>query len=92
VIVTLKRNNITMIRTVRKNKLMDNFHPMKNIGTSSKISFRLCKLLFLQHHCNINKHDFFDPMRDQNIQEKKYDDGLCLKIVGIVSHNFPPIQ
>jgi hypothetical protein len=38
---------------------------------SWRISFRLCKLLFLQHKCDVNEQDFFSPLRDQNIQRKK---------------------
>lgn len=35
-----------------------------------RIPFKLCKLLFMQHHCNVSEYNFFNSMRDQNIQRK----------------------
>jgi hypothetical protein len=54
-IMTLQKNNVVVIRTLRMDMLMGNFHPMEVILTSWKISFKLCKLLFLQHHYNVNE-------------------------------------
>jgi hypothetical protein len=44
--------------------------------TSWRIPSKLCKLLFLQHQCNVNEHGFFSPMKDQNIQKEKCDNVL----------------
>jgi hypothetical protein len=41
-------------------------------------TFQSVKLLFLQYHCNVNEHYFFDSIRDQNIQKKKCNDVLQL--------------
>jgi hypothetical protein len=55
---------------------MNNFHTMKIILTIWKVSFKLCKLLFLQGRYDINKEDFFIPMKDQNIQRIKCNNVL----------------
>jgi hypothetical protein len=42
-------------------------------------SFKLCKVNSCKkHHYDINEHDFFNPMKDQNIQREKCDDDVCL--------------
>jgi len=43
-----------------KETLVDNFHTLKMISTSWRIPFELCKLLLLQHHCNVSEIDFFN--------------------------------
>ncbi len=63
----LPRDNITMTRTVKKDRLVG----MEVTLTSWRVFFRLFKLLFLQHHYNVSEQDFFNPLRDQNIQRKK---------------------
>jgi hypothetical protein len=61
---------------------MSNFHLMEVILISKKISSKLCKLLFLPHLCNVNKQDFFSPMKDQIIQilKKKW----CFMIIEVM--------
>jgi hypothetical protein len=41
-----------------------NFHFMEVILTCWRVPFRLCKLLFSQHHCDVSEYDFFSPMKD----------------------------
>jgi hypothetical protein len=36
---------------------------------SWRVPSRLFKLLFLQRQCDVSKQDFFNPMKDQNIQK-----------------------
>jgi hypothetical protein len=49
---------------------------MKVTLTSWKVSFKLCELLFLQHHYDIDEQDFFIPMKDQDIPRKKCNGAL----------------
>jgi hypothetical protein len=44
---------------------------MGNYCDKLENTFRLCKVLFLLHRCNITNLIFLDLVRDQNIQEKK---------------------
>lgn len=39
---------------VRRERLVNNFQLVEVILTNWRVSFELCKLLFLQHHYNIN--------------------------------------
>ncbi len=55
--------------------LVGNFHPVKVILSCWKVFFRLCKLLFLWHHCDVNKHHFWPKY----IKKKCYDVLHCLK-------------
>ncbi len=41
---------------------------MEVILIGKKIPSKLCELLFLPHFCNVDKQDFFNPMKDQIIQ------------------------
>ncbi len=87
----LYRNNVVVTRIMRRDMLMDNWQVEKYIFwqvekcLSNCVSYSSCNIVttstnlqFLQHHCDINKYDFFGLMRDQNIQRKKCDDSLCL--------------
>lgn len=66
--VTLQKDNTTMIGTMKRDKLMGIIHPnLKIILTSWRVPSKLCKLLLLQHHYDISKEDFFSPIREQNI-------------------------
>lgn len=60
--MTLQTNNVVVTRTMKVDKLMRNFHLIKVISNY--------ELLFLQHHCNVSKQDFSNPMKDQNTQRK----------------------
>jgi hypothetical protein len=73
-IVTLQRVSIAV--TVKKEKLVGNYHPVEIALTSWRVPFKLCKLFLLEHHFVINEHDFFNLVKDQNIQRKKCDDAF----------------
>jgi hypothetical protein len=44
---------------------------MEIILSNQIISFKLSKLLFLQHHYNINEQNFFNLVQNQNIPKNK---------------------
>jgi hypothetical protein len=44
---SIREDNLALARMVRRDRLMGNFHLMKVILTSEKVSFELWKLLFL---------------------------------------------
>lgn len=44
-------------------QLSFSFHLVKDTLTSWRTPFELCKLLFLQHCCNVNKQNFFNLVR-----------------------------
>jgi hypothetical protein len=69
-----------VIGIVRRDRLMGNFHLVEAILTSWRVFSKLCKLLFLQHYCDINEQDFFYIMKDHNMQRKKCNDDLRLLI------------
>jgi hypothetical protein len=71
VIVTLQKDNVAMIRIMKKDRLMNNFHLVEITLTRWKIPSKLCKLMFLQQHCDVNEHNIFSLVKDQNIQRKK---------------------
>jgi hypothetical protein len=60
--MTAKKDNVVVTRIVEKDKMVGNFHLTL---TSWRVTFRLCKFLFLQHHCDVNEQDSLSPMRDQ---------------------------
>ncbi len=70
-IVTLQKDNITMIRIMKKDRLMGNFHLVEVTLTRWKMPSKLCKLMFLQQHYDVSEQDIFSLVRDQNIQRKK---------------------
>jgi hypothetical protein len=74
----LQKDSTTMIGTLRKDKLVNNFHPMKITLTIWKVSFGLCNLLILWHYATSTNMVFFNTMRNQNIQMKKCSDVLCI--------------
>lgn len=78
--MTLQRDNVTMTRKMKSGRLEGNFHLMEVIQIGWKISFKLCKLLFLRHQCNVNEHDFFNLVKDQKIQSKKCDNVLHVDV------------
>jgi hypothetical protein len=65
--MTLQRDNVAMIRIMRKDRLVGGV-----TLAGWRVVSRLCKLMFLRQHYDIIKQDFFNPMKDQNIQRKKY--------------------
>jgi hypothetical protein len=78
--MTLQRDNVAMTRTMKRDRLVGNFHLVEVIQTCWKIFFKLCKLLFLQHQHGVDEHDFFNPMKDQKIQRKKCDNVLHVDV------------
>jgi hypothetical protein len=59
--LTLPKDSSRMTQTMKRDKLMVKVTP-----------FELCKLLFMQHRCNVNKQDFLIlESKNQNIQMNK---------------------
>lgn len=61
-IVTLQRDNVEGI--VRRDNLVGNLHSMEVILIDWKVFFGLCKLLFLQYHCDDSEQDFFSLVKN----------------------------
>ncbi len=55
-----------MIEIMKRDMMMYNFHSMEIIFNKLENTFQL----FLQHHYDINKQNFFNLVKDQNIQRK----------------------
>ncbi len=69
----ITKGSVAVTWTARRDKLLG------VLSLSWKVFFESYKLLFLWYHFNINEQDFFNLMRDQNIQNKKnYDATLCI--------------
>ncbi len=50
---------------VRKDRLVGNFHLVKDTLTNWRILLELCKLLFLRHCYNVSKQNFFNLMETE---------------------------
>ncbi len=64
-------DNIAMTRTVRMNRLMNNFHPLVVTLTSWEVLFELCKLLFLRHRCKHQQIKFLHPSERPKYTKEK---------------------
>jgi len=60
-----------MIRIMKRDKSVGTFHPMDVIMRSWRVPIKLCKLLLLQHHFDVNEQHFFNLLKDQNMHRKK---------------------
>jgi len=56
-------DNVAVREGARKDMSTGNFYLVKDTLTSWRIPFELCKLLFLQHCCNVSKQNFFNLVR-----------------------------
>ncbi len=60
----------------KKNRLVGNFHLVKDTLTNWRILFVLCKLLFLQHCYNVSKQNFFNLVETKINKSKKFNNAL----------------